>query len=141
MCDDLKNYGLEPRKSTREKFPYIDENYMRHMIRGFLDGDGCISNTKRKNRRLQTNIQFYSGYEFIRCIKDYLINKLNIRDNKIINRGNYFMVMWENHNDVQKIIDFLYTDANIYMKRKFNKILDNTVLTLPVTGKSSVTHR
>lgn len=42
MADDLKQYGVVPRKSYITYLPKINDIYMSHLIRGILDGDGSI---------------------------------------------------------------------------------------------------
>lgn len=47
MFNTLTNYGCTTRKSLTLKFPNINifknKNLIRHFIRGYFDGDGCIS--------------------------------------------------------------------------------------------------
>lgn len=52
MANDLKKYGIVPRKSLLTYLPNIDDKYMNHLVRGILDGDGSIraQQTKKNNR-------------------------------------------------------------------------------------------
>ncbi|MDL2302602.1 LAGLIDADG family homing endonuclease, partial [Lachnospiraceae bacterium OttesenSCG-928-D06] len=50
MCRDLISLGCVPQKSLTLTFPseeLLPGNYVRHFIRGYFDGDGCISYTTR----------------------------------------------------------------------------------------------
>lgn len=42
MAKDLSKYGVVPRKTLITYLPQIDNQYMNHLMRGILDGDGCI---------------------------------------------------------------------------------------------------
>ena len=46
LCQDLINYGCVQNKSFCLKYPLIPYNLNRHFIRGYFDGDGCISYNK-----------------------------------------------------------------------------------------------
>lgn len=49
LWEVLYNYGCTPRKSTTLQFPELSifqsPDLIRHFIRGYFDGDGCISYT------------------------------------------------------------------------------------------------
>lgn len=49
MCNDLISHGCVPNKSLILKPPKIDNELINHFIRGYFDGDGCVSfNSKTK---------------------------------------------------------------------------------------------
>jgi len=43
MIRDLKRLGVTGRKTERLKPVYVPKQYLNHFIRGYFDGDGCIS--------------------------------------------------------------------------------------------------
>ena len=45
----LNSLGLHERKTWGNTIPEIDNEYMRGFIRGYFDGDGCITNLKYKS--------------------------------------------------------------------------------------------
>lgn len=56
MANDLINLGCIPRKTLVLKFPNestVPKQLIKHFIRGYMDGDGCISTyyKKRKERK------------------------------------------------------------------------------------------
>ena len=67
MFNDLLKLGLSPRKSLTIKFPDdIPDNCLNHFIRGYFDGDGCITikNGTGKNGQAilhGVNVIFTSG--------------------------------------------------------------------------------
>ena len=42
LTDDLKQYGIVPRKDRIVRAPQIDTFFVRHFWRGVIDGDGCL---------------------------------------------------------------------------------------------------
>ena len=56
MSKDLRKFGLGNNKAKNvEELPNISEELIRHFIRGYFDGDGCIyestSTTKSNNKK------------------------------------------------------------------------------------------
>ena len=56
----LNSYGCTPRKSLTLKFPDIkifkSKDLIRHFIRGYFDGDGCISFSNKDHTKIFCNI-------------------------------------------------------------------------------------
>ena len=91
---DLIKLGVTPRKSLTLKFPtFLNEDLMRHFIRGYFDGDGCIWDGKRQKRIVKDktvklgyrektvhNVKFtFTGNDsFISDLQKYLVNKIGI---------------------------------------------------------------
>ena len=52
IYSDLLKLGLSPAKADRLSLPEVPGEYLRHFVRGYFDGDGCVSYGyyKRKNR-------------------------------------------------------------------------------------------
>lgn len=141
LCEDLVKLGATTKKSLIIKFPtFLDENLLRHFIRGYFDGDGCIWNGKRKvmkvkdlNRkegfryRIIHNVKFTftSNTDFIIGLQDYLIKTLGLRKNKIFNRfkcnKSVSTLEYCGRGNIKKLYDFMYKDATIYGERKFKK--------------------
>lgn len=127
MFEDLVSNGLFERKSYENKIylriPNIDMSLKHHFIRGFFDGDGSINiSTKRPNGR---RIEFCSvSRELIQEIYDYLkdngIEFYNIREKSNPAQKLYTMEACKTE-IVLKFYNFLYKDANVYLKRKFDK--------------------
>lgn len=52
MFDDLSKYSIFPNKTNKKYFTNnIPNEYMNHFLRGFFDGNGCISINKPNNRK------------------------------------------------------------------------------------------
>lgn len=140
LCSDLINWGCKINKSkTGIDFPEIEQNLKKHFIRGFLDGDGSIIikqqtykyvrktsyNLKNPHKKRQKLVIAFSCTDkmFLLKIAEILnLNKIYIAERK---RKQIIYTLWiENKKETKKVIDFLYTDSNYFLKRKFNKIIE-----------------
>lgn len=122
MYFDLKRYGIVENKSLKvNKLPDIKDEFMSHFIRGFFDGNGCATFYKGDTRNLR--IMFYSTHDFCECLNKYLFEKIKIHCNKIYDqkKSNVSFIYFARKQDLINLYDFLYKDANIYMKRKKEK--------------------
>jgi len=74
IYDSLVELGLTPKKSKNMKFPDIPEKYLGSFVRGYFDGDVCVSLEKAKGsgdfKRLR--IIFTSGSKLF--LLNYLKN-------------------------------------------------------------------
>lgn len=122
IYNNIVNYGLKPKKSLTLKFPKnIPKNMIHHFIRGYFDGDGCISIINRKTI-LGLKINIVGTIEFLTELQNHLINELNLTPKKIsqINKNkNTYQLNFKSKNDIIKIRNFFYKNANIFLKRKY----------------------
>lgn len=119
----LHNLGCTKNKSLKLQFPTFDivpKELMRHFIRGFFDGDGCIHiNIDKK----ECSVGFSSNYNFCLSLRDYLSEELFITK-VIINkdsRSAACQICWNGAENSHKIFQYLYKDSNICLDRKLNK--------------------
>jgi intein/homing endonuclease len=114
IVNDLINNGCMNKKTFLIRLPNINKSMYRHFIRGYFDGDGCISISKKGH----FSIKIISNRDFISDISDYLlsigINRVNIRDN-----GRVKNLMIENKQDCLRFRKIIYDDSVIFLKRKF----------------------
>ena len=126
MCEDLRKYHISPNKTFTIKLPQIDDKYMSHFLRGCVDGDGSVGFYERKNRCSHKKIirLCSASKTFLEEVKNYLSQKLGIggfiREEK---KDKLFQIYYNENNDVYKLISYLYNDASIHMKRKYDKVL------------------
>lgn len=121
LFNTLTNYGCTIRKSLTLKFPNINifknENLIRHFIRGYFDGDGCISYSNKEHtypivtvlgtREFLDGIQkiYNSNHKYSNANKNQEITKqLSFSGKSAIN-----------------FMHWLYKDSKIYLERKFNR--------------------
>ena len=126
----LLNQGISPNKSLTIKYPKIKKCFDRHFIRGYFDGDGCVSiHTDKRNGSRRGQVNICSGSKsFIEDLVDKLVAYTNIRKNKIrCPNGVYNVIDWGGLSDVEKIYEFLYKDTDLYLDRKkktFDIVMD-----------------
>lgn len=138
--NSLINLGCGIRKSSEGmKFPIIDEKYYFHFIRGFLDGDGSVlvqkvnyrykrktswflKNAYTENYKLR--IAFSStDRQFLLKIADILEIKNPYIKEKL--RTKIVYTFWiERIDDTTRVLNSLYKDATIFLKRKHDKFLE-----------------
>lgn len=49
LCKSLMKLGVVPRKSIICKMPILRNDLIRHYLRGYFDGDGCITGNKKQH--------------------------------------------------------------------------------------------
>ena len=149
--EKLIEFGCYSNKSRiGMKFPELPEEMYKHFIRGFLDGDGCITikkiNYKYKRKteglRKDTHQQRYK-LKIAFCSTDKvfleeLAKKLELTKVYFVKkmRKQYTYVLWiERESETQKVLEYLYRDATVYFKRKFNKVIEyNTTIKSQANG-------
>lgn len=117
--EQLISLGCVPNKSLSLKFPknvfkYDDLKY--HFIRGYVDGDGCISFTP--SGRL--NLQIVGTKEFLCSIKEIFPMFSNLMHDKRW-RNNTFCISC-NCNNADEVITKLYKNSKIYLQRKYDRV-------------------
>lgn len=121
MFNILSNYGCTIRKSLTLKFPDInifqDKNLIRHFIRGYFDGDGCIS---YGNKEHTYPIVIILGTEdFLNGIQSIYGTNQKYRN---ANEGqNITKELSFAGSSAIKFMHWIYEDSTIYLERKFNR--------------------
>lgn len=131
MFNDLGKLGVIPNKTKHEIIPNINQDMMRHFIRGFFDGDGWCTNTTSHGKRKGSRkcIGLVSNYEFLDNLNIILNSEIGTRINKVVERIGCSMLLYSSKKDVESLREYMYNDATIYLKRKYDscyKIYVNT---------------
>lgn len=108
------------------KLPNLPDNLLWHFIRGYFDGDGCITrsfayNTYNK-KRLRLHISFTSkNSSLFKDIQTFL-KKYNIGINiHFSNRDQCFLLQTSSIPTIALFYKYLYKDSHFYLNRKFEK--------------------
>jgi hypothetical protein len=122
MVNDLEKYYVVPQKTKLTQLPILEEKYMSHLIRGILDGDGWVSGRLTKGKRSPFG---FCGSELLMIqIRDYLHQTLNLYPVKIgLYENKIPQILYGSKHDTKAFYDFIYQDAEIYMKRKKDKFV------------------
>lgn len=126
---DLIDKGITPRKSLTLKVDLniIPSKYRRDYIRGYFDGDGCISRTEsEKNKRFYYNCSLLSSIYMVEEIKRVVNEQCQEIDLGIYNRKNsqYYMLHTNNKKSFYSFINYIYKDSTIYLDRKYQRYVE-----------------
>lgn len=118
MHSDLVNHGAVPNKSLILKFPTtVPDELLSHFVRGYLDGDGTISKGECRCSLISTD-------DFCRTLAEIIKLKFDIHCSIMYLHGNKEkstrVLSIAGRHQVKKFLDWIYNDAEIYMKRKHN---------------------
>jgi len=110
--NDLKRHGVVEQKTFKLDFPVIEKSLVRHFIRGYFDGDGYISVSKK------SFVFGFSGREeFLLKIKEFFeTSKANVLSDKSIYSFKIGGTL-----AAANQLDKIYKDATVFLDRKFEK--------------------
>lgn len=133
MSETLAKLGCMQNKSFKITFPeFLDEKLVHHFIRGYFDGDGCITFTSEPTGinpdHKKYGISFVGTESFIMSLKGILHDKFNTGGyvgNRFPERNNNTRSLcFSGNRQCRRIMEWLYNDATIYMERKHNRYLN-----------------
>lgn len=144
ICNKLIELGCIQKKSTlgmNFDFSKLNEDLINHFIRGFFDGDGClyVKNEKNKYKRITTTVlkknftpKIYKKFSLCCTTENFLKEILKILqlNCNLVSKPQWikrtrtkdiYILKIEGQKDIKQIEKYLYKNATIFMKRKFNK--------------------
>ena len=129
LWNTLNNLGCTPRKTLTLKFPdlkiFPSKNYILDFLRGYIDGDGCLTiflNQKRIS--LRTVISLVGTESFLKTINTLFGNKGYIINKSCKNWENKAFQLIFSDVPSRKLARYLYENATIYLQRKYDKYLE-----------------
>lgn len=118
LWETLNNYGCVPKKSLILEFPkeevFKDKSLIRHFLRGYFDGDGCIS----INRKDQISCSVLGTRIFLEKYLEYCPDTKGIQIKQPKGRVPTFSYSTKR---AIAFADFLYSNSNVYLDRKYNR--------------------
>lgn len=135
IVNDCMSLGLQPRKSWSNtglpNFLKTEQQYMKHFILGYFEGDGNISiyiGKRKKNGDITKGSWSMMGQEkFVFETKDFLENELNEHfcvskiKRKTENGSHLYNIQTNKVSTLIKLYHWLYKDASFVMQRKYDK--------------------
>lgn len=122
MYESLANKGFDKNKSYEFKIPNIDNNLIRHFMRGYFDGDGCFTFTNKT-----FHISFITASKFLSddIISILKSQGLNTCEETYINSCDTTMYRPTIYgiDDKIRFLNWIYTDCKTYLDRKYKKYL------------------
>ena len=135
FSEQLSKIGCIQGKTYTLEFPDIPKYLYSHFIRGYFDGDGCLSVKNRLDRRKKSGksmiYQFtIVGRESVLLkIQDILVNNVGVTKNSLEKRklSPVVVIHYKGKNVVSKLMNYLYNNATIYLQRKYNLYLKHCI--------------
>lgn len=126
LIENIEKYNLCGNKSHRTHIPeQIQQNLIKHFIRGYFDGDGCIWMDKRR-RGLGAVTITSSSLLVLQQIENHLKQNNIIRQEKNPiepGNGNCFSLRISKREEMLSFLSYIYDNSVFYMKRKFDQYL------------------
>jgi hypothetical protein len=136
MSNDLINVGCMPAKTHKLEFPeWLREDLVRHFIRGYFDGDGCITyKADKKSDTISPVINFTGRKTLLTRIQQQLSKDLSFMPAKIFDRmpandidsykSGFDICQFSNggRNNIINYCNYIYNDADMFLKRKKDKM-------------------
>lgn len=119
---------LKSNTKDGRKFPDLEKYLYRHFIRGYFDGDGSIS--KRSDRKIGHILRLSGRKDFLNSIGKLMTNELDLKPKKPHSDKTIYALSYSDFKEVNKIYDYLYNNAEIYLSRKkekFNRLLNQAM--------------
>jgi hypothetical protein len=124
LCSSLERFNIVSKKTKTYDFPkwLIDHSLVNHFMRGYFDGDGCISKNSAPNRKDDYRMNIAANKNFLITFSNIICKNLDIINNSIIlNKTNkMYYLCYSGNLLVNKVCSYLYNDAKIFLKRKHN---------------------
>lgn len=130
LCQALQRLGYDT-KPKRTQIPKMPTHLKRHFIRGYFDGDGCLSiYDQHIQGKWTTHRQEFSitgNIELLMKIKETLTNDAHVTNTTHIKRykksPTTISIRYGKKADIIKLYEYMYTDATVFLESKHNKFL------------------
>lgn len=122
IIEDLLQAGIpENGKTTASVWlDTIPKHLIHHFVRGVFDGDGSVY---RKNNRMC--VQFLGTENLLQGIMKHSPTRKKTMQYRGENGGaNIYCLYYSSKADAKNIYDWMYQDATIFLKRKYDKFQD-----------------
>lgn len=121
ICADIMKYGITERKTGHETMPVaLPRHLMSHFIRGYFDGDGTVFLS-----RGYANIGFTSNELFLDQLQEFLTEEIGLTSKSIYKESgtsNAHRLYYAAMDDVNKLYNYMYGDAQAFLARKRDKL-------------------
>lgn len=130
ICEQLISHGCIPNKSLILHFPItVPNELIKHFLRGYSDGDGTIYINKFKNKSHVNYIwKIISTKQFCNQTAKIIKEQINVNCSQSLSRPKTNQITTTlsvgGNLQVEKLLDWLYQDATIYLPRKYEKYLE-----------------
>ena len=120
LWESLNSLGCVPKKSTILEFPnYLTNNQLPHFIRGYCDGDGCLTFCNKEHTI--PKLSFIGNFKFIDALNKVLPVK---KYNSIIKEAENVYVITYTGKKAFNISKWMYEQKGSKLQRKFEKYIE-----------------
>lgn len=130
LCISLERLGFA-RKDQRIHIPPIPPSLLHHFVRGYFDGDGCLSVYTQTVGNAVINKQEWSltGHpEFIANIRQLIEQNVDVSHRvkiKTYKRTDKAVTLrYGRKSDIVALHDYLYQDATVYLDSKYQQFVE-----------------
>lgn len=130
LCISLERLGFA-RKDQRIHIPPIPPSLLHHFVRGYFDGDGCLSVYQQTVGNAVINKQEWSltGHpEFITNIRQLIEQNVDVSHRvkiKTYKRTDKAVTLrYGRKSDIVALHDYLYQDATVYLDSKYQQFVE-----------------
>ncbi len=122
---DLEHWGCVQCKSELIRFPdFLEESLVRHFVRGFFDGDGCLLSHLPNGAVTEQWILRISGnLNFLQSLQSQLMLNCSVSKTKLAvdkrTLPTFRTLAYCGNRQVPRIIHWMYNDVTLYLDRKY----------------------
>lgn len=119
LSDKLLEMGVDNQKTFSLKFNNnCPEEFLKDYFRGYFDGDGCIWIYPKTG---EASLSIIGTEDICNNFMNLVCRFCKVRKQKIYKRGGAYVFQIGGNKQLRRIRDWIYSDANLYLMRKFNK--------------------
>ena len=119
----LEKLGMVQAKSLILDFPSrksVPKKFVRHFIRGYFDGDGCLTRSFF-NRAVRYRVIFLGTLEFCNGLITELKNIVPLKLWKRRGKVNVYPCVVSGNIQVSRLLEWMYSEASVWLDRKYEK--------------------
>lgn len=121
VLDDLRNHGVTPRKSCNIRMPELRSDLVRHFVRGYFDGDGCIYLLYKGISHQRYGLNIVSNREFLSELETIFRSELGVchgRSTPLGTSGKARTLWFTVQSEIHSVLAYLYDGATVALDRK-----------------------
>jgi intein-encoded DNA endonuclease-like protein len=118
MFHQLLEFGLSPRKTFTLEPPKLRPHLIAHWIRGYFDGDGCLTQNKTRHGKWVPLIKVIGTKSVVEFIRSFL--SARGISSSIQKKGKMFELVCRGHQSIA-MMRLMYKNASLFLDRKLVK--------------------
>jgi hypothetical protein len=123
LCRDLIALECGPNKTCQHCTPAIPSHLLRHFYRGVMDGDGSFGYMNCRRKTPQLWLELVGSRQFIYDFREWACRTTDANRIKVSQIGRAYRIRWAGNQQVKRILDLLYADAEITLDRKLKRYM------------------